>query len=72
MMRTTTILLTALLTAGVHADSSLTKPIAPADLVIEERDGFVAVEAEHFLKQDKTDVRAWYLTTADKQSSISD
>ncbi|MEM7387245.1 MAG: hypothetical protein AAF514_20090, partial [Verrucomicrobiota bacterium] len=47
------------------ADQSLTKPIASPDLVFEEVDGFVAVEAEHFFKQDKSDVRAWFRTTAD-------
>ena len=36
-------------------------PIAPADLVFAEVDGIVAVEAEHFIKQDQTEVRAWHL-----------
>ncbi|MEC5128237.1 DUF5060 domain-containing protein [Verrucomicrobiales bacterium BCK34] len=41
------------------------EPIARPDLVIQEADGYVAVEAEHFLKQEKADVRAWYLTTGE-------
>jgi hypothetical protein len=38
-------------------------PLAPADLVFEERGGLVAVEAEHFFKQELTEKRAWHLTT---------
>lgn len=41
-----------------------TAPRASARLVIEESDGFVAVEAEHFFQQGKTDVRAWHLTNS--------
>ncbi len=41
-----------------------TRPIADASLVFEERDGIVAVEAEHFFKQTLTDQRAWYISTS--------
>jgi hypothetical protein len=39
-------------------------PIAGEDLVIEETDGLLAMEAEHYFKQTKTGVRQWYTTTA--------
>jgi hypothetical protein len=38
-------------------------PIAPADLVFAEGGGLVAVEAEHFFKQELTGKRAWHLTS---------
>lgn len=40
-----------------------TAPIAAADLVFAERGGLVAVEAEHFIRQERTEVRAWHLFT---------
>ncbi len=46
------------------ADS--TAPIAAPDLVFEEMDGLVAVEAEHFYKQRLTDKRAWHITSSKK------
>jgi hypothetical protein len=55
---------------GIAQAADLTKPIAPRNLVFEEKDGVVAFEAEHFIKQDLTKVRAWYLTTADKTPDI--
>jgi hypothetical protein len=44
--------------------ADLTRPIAGPDLVFEERDGLVAVEAEHFHRQSLTEKRAWHLTSA--------
>ena len=41
------------------------------DIVFEERGGLVAVEAEHYFKQTKDEVRAWYLTTAQHTPTIS-
>ena len=52
------------------ADIALTQPIASPDLVFEEQGGFVALEAEHFFKQEKADVRAWYLTTGEKLAGL--
>jgi hypothetical protein len=43
--------------------ADLTRPIAPADLIFEEVDGMVAVEAEHFYKQTRAEKRAWHLTS---------
>jgi len=46
--------------------SASTTSLAP-DLVFQEKDGVVAIEAEHFASQTKSEVRAWHLT-----STISD
>ena len=54
------VFLGANLLVGSLAAGGLTEAIAPADLVFEEVDGLVAVEAEHFLSQEKTAARAWY------------
>lgn len=47
------------------------QPTANKNLVFAEKDGVVAVEAEHFFKQTSTDVRAFYLTTADNQPTLT-
>ena len=61
------------LTIAVQAQhEAITKPVATEDLVFEEIDGLVAVEAEHFFKQTKTGKRAWYLTTAKTQAGFND
>jgi hypothetical protein len=39
-------------------------PVAAPDLVFDEVDGIVAVEAEHFCKQTLTDKRAWHITSS--------
>lgn len=54
----------------VHAQPESIQPIASEDLVFEEIDGLVAFEAEHFYRQDLTDIRAWHLTTAEKQPGL--
>nr|WP_261343458.1 DUF5060 domain-containing protein [Rubripirellula lacrimiformis] len=46
-------------------------PIADSSLTFAERDGMVAVEAEHFVKQSKTDTRAFYLTHADLTPAVA-
>ncbi len=48
-----------------------TKPIVGESLIFEERKGIVAVEAEYFYKQTKTDVRAWYRTTKIGEANIT-
>lgn len=42
-------------------------PIVSKNLVFAEKDGFVAVEAEHFIAQKKTNIRAWHLTHRDQK-----
>jgi hypothetical protein len=44
--------------------AGLTHPIVGPDLVFEERDGQVVVEAEHFHRQTLTGQRAWHLASA--------
>lgn len=48
----------------------LSKPIVDEYVVFQESGGMVVVEAEHFFKQEKTEKRAWYLTTKDMQSGF--
>ncbi len=55
-------LLPALDQRGLAAD--LTQPIARPSLVFEESGGIVAVEAEHFYKQTKTEKRSWHITSS--------
>ncbi|MFY0606472.1 MAG: hypothetical protein JXR10_07150 [Cyclobacteriaceae bacterium] len=45
-------------------------PIVKEEVVFEEKDGLVAVEAEFFYKQTKTDVRKWYRTTEKESPKI--
>ncbi|MEM7143638.1 MAG: DUF5060 domain-containing protein [Verrucomicrobiota bacterium] len=64
-----------LLCVGVFVSSALsaselTSPLVESDLVFEEVDGYVAVEAEHFFEQKKDDVRAWYLTTEEAEAGL--
>ena len=47
--------------ARADADHELARPIVGPDVVFEEVDGLVAVEAEHFYKQTLNDVRQWYI-----------
>ena len=67
----TAVVIAGLLTSFAAADpSELTKPIVGPNLIFEETGGFIAVEAEHFFKQEKADVRAWYRTTPEKAPGI--
>ncbi len=66
---TTATLLVTFTSRLFAADTSA--PIAPPDLVFEERDGVVAFEAEHFIKQELTEVRAFHLTTATIRPGIA-
>ena len=45
-------------------------PLAEEDLVFEEVDGVLAVEAEHHFKQTLTSVRRWHLTTAKRTPKV--
>ncbi len=48
-----------------------TSPTIDSSVVFAEIDGLVAIEAEHFSRQELTDKRAWYLTTADVTPDVS-
>ncbi|MEM8732801.1 MAG: DUF5060 domain-containing protein [Planctomycetota bacterium] len=61
----------ALSAAFVGQPLSGSEPIAGDDVVFASSDGVVAVEAEHFFKQSKTDKRKWYLTTSDETPDFS-
>ena len=65
-------LLVALMLACYPAESSRAqRPIVSEQLVFGERDGLVAAEAEHFVRQSATDQRAFYLTHRDETPNIS-
>jgi len=46
-------------------------PPPPAGIVLEERNGVLAIEAEHFSAQSKTDKREWYLTSTTNTPGIT-
>lgn len=51
-------------TSAMNAENQA-KPIVVPQTVFSEKDGMLAVEAEHFAKQTSTEKRAFYLTTRD-------
>ncbi len=57
--------ITLILFAFTTLLNAQTDPIVDEDLVFEEIDGLVAVEAEYFYKQSKTEVRQWYMYSKD-------
>jgi hypothetical protein len=66
-----TILMLMVAASALAQDTAqLTKPIVGEDVVFEEVDGVLAIEAEHFYDQSKTEVRAFYLTTADQEAGL--
>lgn len=50
--------------------ASSSAPLAGRDLVFEEVDGILAVEAEHFYKQTHAEKRAWHITSTTNASQI--
>ena len=61
----------ASLIAPLAALSQTSKPIAQPNLVFAEKNGLLAIEAEHFFKQTKSGIRAWHLTTATRRFKAS-
>lgn len=55
---------------GNLAAADTTSPIVGEDLVFAERNGLVAVEAEHFNSQSHTTPRAFHLVTADQDPGV--
>ncbi len=53
----------ALVTALAVFAAESTTPIATPDLVFDEANGVIAIEAEHFFKQTLTEKRAWHITS---------
>ncbi len=51
-------------------EARATAPIVSPSLVFEERDGIVAIEAEHYFKQRLSDERAWHLTTREMVPAV--
>ncbi len=51
----------------VAADAALTQAYVGEDLVFEETEGVLAVEAEHFFWQSESGTRAWYLQSNDHE-----
>lgn len=58
-----TVVLSAAMAAGAE-------PLVGKDVVFEERDGAVAVEAEHFFEQPLDEPRAWYVTTVEATPDV--
>ncbi len=56
-------LTTVLMFTPINAEDSA-KPMASESLVFAEHDGLVAVEAEHFVRQELSSVRAFHVTTS--------
>lgn len=52
------------------ANAELIRPMVSHETVFEEADGVLAVEAEHFYKQTRTDRRAFYITSGERQVDI--
>ena len=50
--------------------TDLNKAIVNDDVVFEEVDGIVAVEAEFFYKQSLNEIRQWYRTSKDEMASV--
>lgn len=46
------------------------KAIVDANVIFEEKDGLVAVEAEYFYKQSKSEIREWFRTSKDEAPRV--
>ena len=60
------ILISSVLTTKAQTE----RPIVTDQVVFEERDGIVAVEAELFYKQTLTEIRQWHITSSGKLPSV--
>lgn len=49
---------------------NLNLPLVSQDLVFEEKNGLVAVEAEYFYQQTHAEIRQWYRTTKDSSAVV--
>ena len=51
-------------------ESILSSPIVTKNVIFEENNGHVAVEAEYFFKQEETNIRKWYRTSKNEISQV--
>ena len=58
------LLLTCILTSTIACAAETSAPLMSDDVIFNEHDGLIPVEAEHFFKQTLTGVRAWHLATS--------
>ncbi len=49
---------------------NFTNPIVSGDVVFDEKDGILAVEAEYFYKQTNGEIRQWYRTSKNEQAKV--
>ena len=71
ILRSLTLLLFTLILCSIPAfTQNLHNPIVEDDVVFQEADGIVAVEAEYFFKQSKSEIRQWYITAKDKTANV--
>ena len=54
-----------------EAITDLAAPVAAKDVVFQERNGLVAIEAEHYRQQNAQSVRKWMLTTRTQISELT-
>ena len=60
-----------ILNAGLQAQSTkFSAPIVDGQVIFEEKDGLVAVEAEYFYQQSLTEIRTWYRTSKNELPSV--
>ena len=60
-----------ILNAGLQAQSTkFSAPIVDGQVIFEEKDGLVAVEAEYFYKQSLTEIRTWYRTSKNELQAV--
>ena len=45
-------------------------PIVDDQVIFEEKDGLVAVEAEYFYQQSKSEIREWYRTSKNESPAV--
>jgi hypothetical protein len=62
-------LLMAVVTVSAVAQE-LSDPVVGDEVIFEEENGLVVVEAEYFFKQSKSDTRRWYRTSQKEQANV--
>lgn len=70
-MRKTLSCFACLIAGFLSSDTRAQHPIVENDIVFAEKDGLLAVEAEHFFQQSQSSVRAFYLTHSSSTPNIT-